>query len=767
MKCHRAAMLAIILATAPCQAIAEPRANFSHANLAAAIGGVVESEIVQKNIPAVAIALVDRDGPIWASAWAQRADGVAAAGSMSSRFRIGTMSSLFTTIAILQQVDAGKLDLDAPVQRYLSGFHPQSSRDAPPITLRHLLSHRSGLVREAPVGSYWDEGRPTIGQIVDSLNPTMLAFRPGADTKYSNAGVAVAASILEVVTGSPFETYVRDNILRPLAMDQTSFDRGHGPLPDAAVMQSIDWERRPTTNSGTANIPARGVETSIRDFSRFAQALLGKMPGIRPETLATAFSCGRPRCNGAFGLGFAVDERFGRKRVGLRGSTYGYVAELQLYPDENLAIATFGSSHEAPTATRLGKYAAGLALGEGAEFERSTSAEQSPGAVGYYRSARGSFATIRQIEGRLWLESTEVIGELRRQMDRWVVDDTSSYYDAVEISDGTLSLGTVRYHRQKTMAAPAAPSPELSALIGDYGWDHDYFRIFERGGELYARSNWVRYDRLLRRAAGNWEFADPGSDFRSERLQFVNDRSGATSAVRLNGAVFPRRHFGEEAGSRLKALVRSSPDLADPAWRASPPTEPAKRTADLVSLNGLADNIRLDIRYASTDNFMGMPVYDRVAAYLQRPAASALQRVAARLKTQGFGLVVHDAYRPWAVTKIFWDATPAEGKAFVADPAQGSRHNRGSAVDLSMYDLKSGRTLEMPGFFDEMSSRSYSNYMGGSSRQRWLRDVLRASMQAEGLNVLLNEWWHFDHVDWASYPIGNQSFGELEARPKR
>jgi len=82
--------------------------------------------------------------------------------------------------------------------------------------------------------------------------------------------------------------------------------------------------------------------------------------------------------------------------------------------------------------------------------------------------------------------------------------------------------------------------------------------------------------------------------------------------------------------------------------------------------------------------------------FLQRPAAEALVRVQRALKEQGYGLVVFDGYRPWAVTKIFWDATPPEKRNFTADPAEGSKHNRGCAVDLSLVDLKTGREVEMP-----------------------------------------------------------------------
>jgi D-alanyl-D-alanine dipeptidase len=154
-------------------------------------------------------------------------------------------------------------------------------------------------------------------------------------------------------------------------------------------------------------------------------------------------------------------------------------------------------------------------------------------------------------------------------------------------------------------------------------------------------------------------------------------------------------------------------------------------------------------------------VYTQARAFLQRPAAEALLRAHQKLSHLGYGLLIHDAYRPWYVTKIFWDATPAEGKIFVADPSQGSRHNRGCAVDLTLYDLHSGKPIEMPGTYDEMSRRSYPNYAGGTSLQRWHRDLLRRAMESEGFTVYEFEWWHFDYKDWREYGIQNISFENL------
>jgi D-alanyl-D-alanine dipeptidase len=175
----------------------------------------------------------------------------------------------------------------------------------------------------------------------------------------------------------------------------------------------------------------------------------------------------------------------------------------------------------------------------------------------------------------------------------------------------------------------------------------------------------------------------------------------------------------------------------------------------------LDPTIKLDIRYATSRNFLGVPLYSQARAFLQRPAAEALLRVQRSLAAEGFGLLIHDAYRPWYVTKMFWDATPPDLHKFVADPAEGSRHNRGCAVDLTLYDLKTGRAVDMPSVYDEMTPRAYPTYEGGSSEERRLRDLLRRHMEAEGFAVYEFEWWHYDYRDWKSYAIQNVRFEDI------
>ena len=182
---------------------------------------------------------------------------------------------------------------------------------------------------------------------------------------------------------------------------------------------------------------------------------------------------------------------------------------------------------------------------------------------------------------------------------------------------------------------------------------------------------------------------------------------------------------------------------------------------DLVELIDLDPTFQLDIRYATSNNFLGRPAYKEARAFLQRPAAEALVRAHSKLKAQNYGIAIFDGYRPWSVTKIFWDATPADKKIFVADPQKGSRHNRGCAVDLTLFNLATGKQVEMPGGYDEMTERSHINYAGGTEESRRLRDILREAMEAEGYLVYEPEWWHYDYKDWQKYPILNVPFSEL------
>ena len=220
--------------------------------------------------------------------------------------------------------------------------------------------------------------------------------------------------------------------------------------------------------------------------------------------------------------------------------------------------------------------------------------------------------------------------------------------------------------------------------------------------------------------------------------------------------------FAQEQSFKITPL-RPVEELRQEALKEKPPQETGDfAKTDLVELNKLDPTIKLEIRYATSNNFMGTPMYSQARAFLQRPAAEALVRANQKLKAQGYGLLIHDGYRPWYVAKMFWDATPDDKKIFVANPAEGSKHNRGCAVDLSMYDLKTGKAVSMPSGYDEMSPRAFVKYEGGTEEENQHRAILRGAMEAEGFAVNPKEWWHFDYKDWKKYRIGNVDFNQIK-----
>ncbi len=324
---------------------------------------------------------------------------------------------------------------------------------------------------------------------------------------------------------------------------------------------------------------------------------------------------------------------------------------------------------------------------------------------------------------------------------------------------------------QRSVPGQAKPLPAPArwrGLIGEYGPDDGILYILEKDGRLYALFKRVESEPLTEVSANIFKF--PAQGVRAgQRLVFTRDARGRATQAEVGNVLYKRRQIGpEEGANQLRVTpLRPAPELLKEARKASPPKESGEfRQTDLVELTKLDPTIKLEIRYATTNNLFGTVFYSEARAFMQRPAAEALVRVNRRLKEKGYGLLVHDAYRPWYVTKVFWDATPDDKKKFVADPSQGSRHNRGCAVDLSLYDLKTGKPVEMVSTYDETTDRAYPDYPGGTSLQRWHRDLLRAAMEAEGFKVYEAEWWHFDYKDWQHYRIGNVPFEQIGKNQK-
>jgi len=758
-------------------------ASSRYAGVARTLDRFIRHEMADKELPALSIALVDGQNVVWARGFGIANPKDSTPATARTVYRVGSVSKLFTDIGVMQLVERGVLDLDAPVARYVPDFHP-GGQGASAITLRQLMSHRSGLVREPPVGHYFDNSSPSLEATVRSLSDTRLAYAPGSRTKYSNAGIAVVGLAVATAGQNRFPQYLTENVLRPMGLEDSAFepDSSFGPRIAQASMWTLDHRQFPAPRFELGMAPAGSMYSTVLDLGRFMSVLFarGRTPRgqvLSPRSLEQMWTpqfAARGARTG-FGLGFDISSFDGRRVVRHGGAIYGFATELAALPDDSVgvvvAITKDGTN---AVAERIASVAIRLML---AAVKRTASAEPqvtSATSLELARRLEGSYGQgdrrvdVVARDSAVYLTRSSGMARSRLRLlagDTLIVDDDLSFGPRVRLVGQRLIVGSDTLARVAS-ARPANPPDRWRGLIGEYGWDYNTLYVLERDGRLHALIEWF-FDYPLTEIKPD-SFAFPASGlYDGERLAFRRRPDGYATEVRVGGVVFPRRQIEGEDGKTFRLTpMRPVAELRAEALAAKPPVETGpRRQSDLVELSTLDSTIKFDIRYATTNNFISTPMYSQARAFLQRPAAQALLRAHRTLAKQGFGLLIHDAYRPWYVTKMFWDATPESGKIFVADPSQGSRHNRGAAADLTVYDRSTGRPIEMVSGYDEFSNRAFPDYPGGTSRQRYDRELLRRAMEAEGFRVYDAEWWHFDYQDWRLYPIGNQTFDQIRPSP--
>jgi serine beta-lactamase-like protein LACTB len=738
-------------------------------------------EVSAKKLPALSIALVDDQSTVWSRGFGYQDPHAKTAATGDTVYRVGSVSKPFTTLLLMILVEMGVLDLDAPVNDYLPEFKP-TNQSGKKITLRQMVSHRSGLVRESPVGNYFDDSNPTLAQTVLSINGTELVYEPEAKTSYSNAALATVGYVLERTQKEPFARLIQRRLLDPIGMSNSSFD------PPSALRQrmakALMWSYHgrefpaPTWDLGMA--PAGSLYSTANDQAKLLKFLFagdktedGKQL-LKAETLEKMWQIqfAKKDDKAGFGLSFAVSEFEGKRRIGHGGAVYGFATELAALPDDKVGVIVCSARDVSNGVTRriadvALKHLLAVRAGKplpAIERTEPVGKELARKLAGRYQSGDKT-CELYQREGRLWIfpYRAGMKIELRRLGNDLVTDDWMGFGTKVSLDGDELIFGKEkdRYHRVE----PPRPGPcpaKFEGLIGEYGPNHNVLSILEKDGQLYTLIEWVFLYPLQEVSENVYKFPDYGL-YHGDRLVFKRDKSGRCTEVIAASVSFKRRPLPRPGETFQITTARPVAELLKAAKATKPPEEkrPLLRKPDLVDVAALDKTIKLDIRYASANNFLGTPFYGAAKAFMQKPAAESLARVHKQLAKQGYGLLIHDAYRPWYVTKTFWDATPPEHHQFVADPLKGSRHNRGCAVDLTLYDLKTGKPVQMVGGYDEMTDRSYPDYIGGTSEQRWHQELLRRAMESAGFDVYEAEWWHFDFRDWQSYPILNVTFEDL------
>lgn len=623
-----------------------------------------------------------------------------------SVYRIASMTKSFTAMAILSLRDAGKLDLDDPVYKYIPEMKQVRplTDDSPPITIRHLLSHSAGFPEDNPWGDR--QLQRTDEELINFIKGGVsLSNTPGLAYEYSNLGFTLLGHIVTKVAGEPFEQYIRRTIFKPLGMEHTYWEYTEVKPEDLAHgyrWLNNQWKEEAMLHSGAYGAMG-GMLTSLEDFSRYMSFHLSAWPprsgadagpvrrsSVRemhqPGKISGFYTQGRnaagelcPRIS-AYNFGLSWSRNCaGKEFIGHSGGLPGFGSNWVILPEYGIGVVSFCNL-----------------------------------------TYEGTAALNAQVMERLI-----ALAQLRPRQ---------------------LPVSDILHQRQQ----------QLMALLPDWK-DAQSSGIFS--GNFFDD---YLIDSLRKEAAALFNKA--GKVLRVEEIVPENQLRGTFRIVGENAdlevyfTLSPENPALIQAYSIKEAAHKYGlkPISSMQEYRQLVAANPRQK---IVPLDKFIPGVRLDIRYATSNNIMHRPMYRTAAAFLRLPAAEALRDIAQELKPMGYGLKVYDGYRPYRVTVDFWEAY--HDSNFVASPYTGSRHNRGCAVDLTLLDLKTGKELDMPTPYDDFTARAAANYTNVSETQRKNRQLLQDVMLKHGFVIFPSEWWHFDFAGYKDYPVMDISFEEL------
>ena len=625
-----------------------------------------------------------------------------------SVYRIASMTKSFTAMAILSLRDAGKLNLDDPVSKYIPEMqqvHPLTD-DSPPITIRHLLSHSAGFPEDNPWGDR--QLQRTDQELLDFIrNGVSLSNTPGIAYEYSNLGFALLGHIVSKVSGEPFEKYITRTILQPLGMNHTYWEYTDVTPKDLAHGYrwiNNDWREEEMLHSGAYGAMG-GMLTSLEDFSRYMLLHLSAWPprngedkgpirrsSVREMQLPGKFSGFNTQARNSagmpcprisaynFGLGWNKDCT-GKEWIGHSGGLPGFGSNWAIIPEYGIGIVSFcNATYEGTSALN-------------------------------YRIL-DTLISIAGLNPRQ-LPTSDILKKRQQQLMALLPD----WKDAQ--TSGIFAIN----------------------FFDDYPIDS----LRKEAREIFAAAGSIR----------KMEEIKPDNQLRGT-FRIIGEKKDIEVRFTLSpeNPALIQAYFIRIVSSQNKYGLKTISSLADYLGLVSSDPNQA-----IVPLSTFIPGIRLDIRYATSNNIMHHPVYHTAAAFLRLPAAKALKDIQQQLKPMGYGLKIYDGYRPYFVTVDFYEAY--HDSNFVASPYTGSRHNRGCAVDLTLIDLKTGEELEMPTAYDAFTKEASATWPAISEQARKHRKLLQDVMLQHGFIIYPSEWWHFDFAGWKAYPVMDIPFEEL------
>lgn len=318
----------------------------------------IEERMDYEQIPGLALGLVYGDELVWSAGYGTSDLENETPMTPSTLFRVGSVTKLFTSVAVLQLRDAGRLGLDDPVDEHLPWFSVNSSfSDGPEITVRQLLTHTAGLPREAPFPYWTDHVFPSREELKAAVPTQDAIFEPSTRYKYSNLGMALLGEIAAEIKGEPYHEVVRRQIFEPLGMTRSTAAPTalhHQQMTTGYYRRKGNGERRVAEYYEThALAPAANIVSNVEDLARFAALMLNGSPVLKPSTVR---EMRRPHWvyddwRGGRGLGFSVSRRDGKTLVAHGGWVAGHRCYFLLVPEDNIAVITMANADDvSPTA---------------------------------------------------------------------------------------------------------------------------------------------------------------------------------------------------------------------------------------------------------------------------------------------------------------------------------------------------------------------------------------------------------------------------------
>jgi CubicO group peptidase (beta-lactamase class C family) len=518
---------------------------------------LIKKDMARFDIPGLSVAVLAEGEIVWEKGFGFRDRECNLPANPETVYRVGSISKLFNAVAIMQQVEKGYVDLDEDILTYLPWLRFDNPFDKPAVvTLRHLLSHKAGILRECAVGHYFDDSEPSMEATARSMAGTPLVYFPGSRTKYSNIGVGIAGHVLEVKTGMDFAAYQKDQVLKPLHMSSSSFLAEDFITEKAAkgYMRDLDGNQWEAPHFRFGHLPASNLYSNVQDLSAFMKCIFaGGKPVLESDTLRSMLTVqfdDREDATGV-GLGFFISKIHGYRAVGHSGAVYGFSSNLLAVPDEKVGVVALNNLDGANGFnSKIVSRALAVALEE--ITGRGIADENGPGTVGISSEKLAGYRGRYERNGNpVWLTYKDNALYYQPYGTRklltpvsqteFISDDPMGFGERIKILEEDNEVKGIEVNGrlfEKTAELPERTFPKWQRFIGDYGPDFNIMNVYVKDGKLTVLIEWFYEYPLIPVGDSQFKFPDYGL-YMDEELEFLKEGDAVDALV--GPVLFKRR----------------------------------------------------------------------------------------------------------------------------------------------------------------------------------------------------------------------------------